>query len=67
MRILRLPEVKLKTALGRSSIYALISQGDFPKQIVIGGQRSVGWLEDSIEAWIQQRVERSSRRRRAMR
>lgn len=50
-RILRLPEVKHLTGLSRSSIYSKITQGEFPKQINLGG-RSVGWSEKEIHAWI---------------
>lgn len=50
-RILRLPEVMLRTGLSRSSIYARIQENAFPKQINLGG-RSSGWLESEISAWI---------------
>ncbi len=58
--ILRLPIVKSRTGLSRSSIYSQISKGDFPKQISLG-QRSVGWLEEDIEDWINQRIEESQK------
>lgn len=35
-RILRLPEVKAKTGFGRSTIYALMASGEFPRSIRIG-------------------------------
>ena len=41
---LRLPGVKKRTGFGRSHIYSLIKQGQFPKQIYLGPQ-SVAWLE----------------------
>jgi prophage regulatory protein len=41
--ILRLPAVKARIGLTRSSIYQLIFQGRFPRPIVLG-QRSVGYL-----------------------
>ena len=56
--ILRLPSVKNKTGLGRSTIYALISRGDFPKPISLGA-RAVGFLEHEIDAWVSARVEQS--------
>lgn len=49
--ILRLPTVKSRTGLCRSTIYLRMSQGTFPKQVSLGG-RTVGWLESEIEAWI---------------
>jgi prophage regulatory protein len=56
--IRRLPHVKSRTGLSRSSIYLRIAQGSFPKPISLGG-RAVGWLESDIEEWIQNRVEKS--------
>jgi prophage regulatory protein len=50
--ILRLPQLRLKVGLSRSSIYLAMSQGMFPRPIRIG-VRSVGWLEAEVEAWIQ--------------
>ena len=56
--ILRLPLVKSRTGLSRSSIYLAIAQGTFPKQISLG-KRTVGWIESEIEAWISDQIERS--------
>lgn len=56
--ILRLPTVKARTGLPRSTIYLRISEGTFPKPVNIGG-RSVGWVEAQIEAWLAQRIEAS--------
>ncbi len=53
--ILRLPVVKTRTGLCRSTIYLRMSQGTFPKQVSLGG-RTVGWLESEIEEWISSRV-----------
>ena len=53
-RILRLPEVKSKTGLGRSTIYVLMANGEFPRSIRIGA-RAVGWLESDIDQWIETR------------
>jgi prophage regulatory protein len=53
--ILRLPEVIKVTGLSRSSIYAMIDRGQFPKQITLGA-RAVGWLDSEIEAWIEKRA-----------
>lgn len=54
-RILRLAEVRQRTGLGRSTIYRLVEAGDFPQQIRLS-RHSVGWLQDEIERWIEQRV-----------
>jgi prophage regulatory protein len=56
--ILRLPQVKIRVGLSRSSIYLAISQGNFPRPVSLGA-RAVGWLESEVEAWLSQRVELS--------
>ena len=55
-KILRLPIVKDRTGLSRSSIYARIAEGTFPKQINLG-TRTVGWLEADIQNWIDKKVQ----------
>lgn len=54
-KVLRLPEVKARTGLSRSSIYLRISQSRFPKPISLGG-RAVGWLESEIEDWLEEKI-----------
>lgn len=57
-RIIRLPEVIIRTGQSRSTIYDRIRQGVFPAPISLGS-RSVGWLESDIDEWIAARVEES--------
>ncbi len=54
-RIVRLKEVQCMTGLSRSTIYAQIARGNFPKQIRLIGARSVGWHERAIIKWIESR------------
>ena len=54
-KFLRLPEVKATTGLSKSSIYARISDGTFPKQIPLG-PRLVVWVEADIQNWISEQV-----------
>lgn len=56
--VLRLPAVKARTGLSRSTIYLRISEGRFPKPIALGG-RAVGWLENEIDDWLNRQVEAS--------
>ena len=56
--ILRLPVVKQRTGLSRSSIYLAMSRDEFPRAIHLG-KHAVGWLESDIEAWLAERIERS--------
>lgn len=55
MRILRLNEVMTMTGFKRSSIYKMIDEGRFPRQISLS-ERAVGWLASEIEDWIKARV-----------
>lgn len=57
--ILRLPVVKARTGLSRSSIYLRISEGKFPAPISLGGGRAVGWLEAEINEWLTKQIESS--------
>ena len=59
-RILRRPEVELRTGLSRSAIYALMSKQQFPAAIPLTA-KAVGWLESSIETWIAERVSVAAR------
>lgn len=53
--ILRLPAIKARTGLSRSSIYLRMSEGRFPQSISLGG-RAVGWIETEIEEWLEKRI-----------
>jgi prophage regulatory protein len=55
--------VKLKgvmdcTGLSRSSIYAMMKSGDFPKSISIGA-RAIAWADNDIQSWINSRISAS--------
>lgn len=54
--VLRLPAVKERTGLSRSSIYLRMSNNEFPSPISLGG-RAVGWLEEDIDNWLKQKIE----------
>jgi prophage regulatory protein len=54
-RILRRPTVELKTGLKRSEIYERMKEGTFPRPVHLG-TTAVGWVEEEIDAWIDQRV-----------
>lgn len=56
-KFIRLPEVKNKTGLSRSSIYLRMSNDEFPKNILLGSSsRAVGWLDADIEQWLDERI-----------
>lgn len=47
----RLPAVIERTGLGRSSIYAAIARGKFPRPIKLSA-RAVGFVSTEIDQWI---------------
>ena len=56
IRLLRRPEVEKLTGLSRSSIYAAMARGEFPRPRRIG-RRAVAWDESIIERWLATRAE----------
>jgi prophage regulatory protein len=58
--ILRLPEVRKRIGLGRSSIYQLVRQGRFPRPVHLSS-RTVGWIESEVEQWIAERAAKRSK------
>jgi len=55
-KILRRKQVEAITGLSRSTLYAEIKAGRFPKQIQLTSRRCVGWMADEVEAYLQDRV-----------
>lgn len=53
-RLIRLPEVQHRVGLSRSSIYRFMAEDTFPKPVHLGA-RSVAWVEQEIDAWLQSR------------
>lgn len=54
-KIIRLPAVKDQTGLSRSSVYLRMSKGEFPQSISLG-DRAIGWLEEEINQWIEDKI-----------
>jgi prophage regulatory protein len=59
IRMLRLPQVIDVTGLGKTKIYELQGQGDFPMRVKITAH-SVAWVEDEIQAWLSARITANS-------
>jgi len=55
LSFLRLPAVKNRTGLSRSTIYLRIADGTFPKPVNLGG-RAVGWVESEVDDWVRKRI-----------
>lgn len=53
-QILRLPQVKVASGLGKSSIYKGVQNGTFPAPVALGA-RAIGWHQTSISKWLASR------------
>ena len=58
--VLRLPAVKNRTGLSRSTIYLRVSEGIFPAPVSLGG-RAVGWIEAEVNDWLTGQIQASRR------
>ena len=55
LKIMKRKDVENVTGLSRSSVYAKMENGTFPKAIKLS-ERSVGWLESEIQGWLNERI-----------
>lgn len=53
-RLVRLPEVRFLTGLGKSSIYDAVKAGTFPQAVRLT-EYAVAWRKSEVDAWIAQR------------
>jgi prophage regulatory protein len=53
-----LPSVTARTGLAKTTLYMLIKQNKFPKQVRISEKR-IGFLSSEVDEWINQKVEES--------
>lgn len=64
MRILRIKQVQDRLGLSRSTIYDRMNakspryDREFPKPLRLGAS-AIGWLEESVNEWIRNRIESS--------
>jgi prophage regulatory protein len=54
-RLLRLPAVLDRTGSNATEIYEQMKSGAFPRSVPIG-KRTVGWVEEEVDAWIESRI-----------
>lgn len=52
--ILRLPKVLERTGMSKATVYRGIKAGTFPAPVSLGS-RAIGWLESSIDEFIESR------------
>ncbi|NWH07345.1 MAG: AlpA family phage regulatory protein [Alphaproteobacteria bacterium] len=54
--LLTIEEVAVRTRLSKPTIYKLIRQGDFPRQLRLCANK-VAWLEREVGEWVAARAE----------
>jgi len=55
LHMLRMPDVIHRTGLSRSTIYALMAEDKFPRQIKVS-KNTAAWLEHEIDAYLKERI-----------
>jgi len=55
-QLIKLLDVKEKTSLSRSHIYALAQKGEFPNPIKLSA-RSSAWLATEVQDWIDSKIQ----------
>jgi prophage regulatory protein len=56
-RVLRMKDLPPKVGFQPSTLYELIGEGKFPAPFkLIPGGRAAGWLESTIDSWIEERA-----------
>lgn len=58
-RFLRLKEVQARTGLSRSSIFARMATGRFPKSVPLDSPNASAWIESEVEEWCRERIRAS--------
>jgi prophage regulatory protein len=56
LRVIKLNEVINTTGLSRSSIYAYMAKGGFPKPIQLGPS-AVAWVEEEVQGWLGEKLQ----------
>jgi len=54
-QIIKKPTVIKLSTLSSATIYRLIKQGKFPKQIKLS-ERSSGWVLKEVEQWLEEKI-----------
>ena len=53
--LIRLPEVKRRTGLGRSAIYARVKSGEFPQSVPLTAHARA-WVAEEVDLWCSARI-----------
>ena len=52
MQVIKIKKVRELTSLSSATIYRLVKNGEFPKQLKLA-ERSSGWLLEEINDWLE--------------
>ena len=57
--LLRLRDVLARVGLKRSTVYARISNGSFPRPVPLGTPRAVAWVASEVDEWIVDQIRKA--------
>lgn len=56
-QFIRLPRTLQRSTVSKATLYRWMQKGMFPRQYPLDDNgRIVGWLEDEVEEWVEQRI-----------
>lgn len=56
--VYRMTDLTRAIGLGKTKIYEMIKEGEFPRPIELGSN-SVGWLVEDVKDWVKNRPRRT--------
>lgn len=59
IRMLTIIEVAEKIGLGRTKIHEMMTSGEFPKSVPIGGGRAMRFIESEVDKWLYEQIQKS--------
>ena len=60
-RLLRLPEVLERVPFRKITLYRLMREGSFPKNIQLGSNM-VAWVASDIDKWVSRKIKEANRK-----
>ena len=61
MKLLRMDKVLEMTGVSRATVYRLMEKGEFPSSVSIG-PRAMGWTEESITKWFEEKIKSTNKK-----
>lgn len=56
VQIIRMGQLSKQLGLAKSTLYKMIAEGKFPKGFSINGGKATGWLNTTVDQWLEDRA-----------